>query len=76
MMIVKNGIRIVTLTLLAIYVDPSFLYGRLHREGGIVFFLIGLLLLLPVYLLLQDPDPRAQETQTTTVNTPGWRQRL
>ncbi len=53
MMILKNGIRIVTLTLLAMYVDPSFLFGRLHHEGGIVFFLLGLLLLLPVFLLLQ-----------------------
>jgi exosortase len=52
-MIVKNGIRIATLTILAQYVDSSFLFGRLHREGGIVFFLIGLLLLLPVFWLLQ-----------------------
>ena len=40
-MIVKNGIRIVTLTLLAMYVDPSFLFGKLHRQGGIVFFFAG-----------------------------------
>lgn len=53
MMIVKNGVRIATLTLLANYVDPGFLYGNLHREGGIVFFLIGLALLLPVYWLLK-----------------------
>jgi exosortase len=53
MMIVKNGVRIATLTLLANYVDPGFLYGNLHRQGGIVFFLIGLALLLPVYWLLK-----------------------
>lgn len=52
-MIIKNGIRIVTLTLLANYVDPGFLHGDLHREGGIVFFMIGLLLLVPVVWLLQ-----------------------
>lgn len=63
MMIVKNGIRVVTLTLLAIYVDPGFLYGRLHHEGGIVFFLLGLSLLLPVYLLLQDSGPGAHNTE-------------
>ena len=53
MMIIKNGIRIVTLTLLAMYVDPGFLTGRLHRDGGVVFFLIGLFLLLPLLWFLQ-----------------------
>jgi len=56
MMILKNGIRIATLTLLAIYVDPGFLYGRLHRQGGITFFLLALLLLLPVLRLLQRSE--------------------
>jgi exosortase len=54
--VVKNGIRITTLTLLSIYVDPGFLYGRLHRQGGFVFFLIALLILLPVFLWLEKSD--------------------
>src|SRR6266436_2635411 len=53
MMILKNGIRIVSLTLLAVHVDPSFLYGKLHHEGGIIFFLLSLLLLAPLLWLLQ-----------------------
>lgn len=57
-MIIKNGIRIVTLTLLANYVDPGFLYGNLHREGGVVFFMIGLLLLVPVMWLLQRGESK------------------
>lgn len=52
-MVVKNGVRIATLTILAQYVNPGFLYGRLHHEGGVVFFLLGLVLLLPVLWLLQ-----------------------
>lgn len=59
-MIVKNGIRIVTLTLLAMYVDPSFLFGKLHHQGGIVFFLLGLLLLVPIYLALQVGESPSQ----------------
>jgi exosortase len=55
-MIVKNGIRIVTLTVLATYVDPGFLYGNLHREGGVVFFMIGLLLMVPVFWILQTGE--------------------
>jgi exosortase len=58
-MIIKNGIRIVTLTLLANYVDPGFLHGNLHREGGVVFFVIGLLLLLPVFWVLQRGETPA-----------------
>jgi exosortase len=55
-MILKNGVRIVALTLLASYVDPGFLYGRLHREGGVVFFLLGLLLLAPLLWFLQRTE--------------------
>ena len=56
LLIVKNGIRIVTLSLLSIYVDPSFLTGSLHRDGGIVFFFLALVLLTPVLWLLQTSE--------------------
>jgi len=55
-MILKNGVRIVTLTLLASYVDPGFLYGRLHHEGGVVFFVLALLLLAPLVWLLERSE--------------------
>jgi exosortase len=56
LVIVKNGIRIVTLTLLSVYVDPSFLTGDLHRKGGVVFFLLALVILAPVLWLLQRTE--------------------
>ncbi len=55
-LIIKNGIRIATLTLLAVYVDPNFLSGRLHHEGGFLFFTLGLLILLPLLLWLQRSE--------------------
>jgi exosortase len=58
----KNGVRIATLTLLSLYVDPSFLTGKLHRDGGFVFFLLALAMLWPVLVFLQRQelhDPRA-----------------
>jgi exosortase len=67
-MIVKNGIRIVTLTLLAMYVDPSFLFGKLHHRGGIVFFLLGLLLLVPIYLALQVGESPSRLVDSTADN--------
>ena len=52
-LILKNGIRITTLTLLAIHVDHGFLDGRLHHQGGVVFFAVGLVMLLPILWWLQ-----------------------
>jgi len=63
-MIFKNGVRVVTLTLLASYVDPNFLYGRLHHEGGVVFFLLGLAILAPVLWLLERSEPKSAKAAT------------
>jgi len=60
MMLIKNGVRIATLTLLANYVNRDFLYGKLHHQGGVFFFVVGLALLLPVYWSLRRGE-----------NTPG-----
>jgi exosortase len=43
--IFKNAIRIVTLTLLGVYVDPRILESTLHMRGGIPFFILALSLL-------------------------------
>ena len=40
-MVAKNGLRIFVLSTLGMYVDPSFLSGRLHHEGGFIFFGLG-----------------------------------
>lgn len=56
-MILKNGVRIVTLTLLASYVDPAWLHGNLHHDGGVVFFLLGLALLAPLLWILERSEP-------------------
>ena len=51
--LLKNAVRIVALSLLAIHVDSSFLTGQLHHEGGIVFFLLALAMLLPLFFVLR-----------------------
>lgn len=65
-MVVKNGVRIATLTILAEYVNPGFLYGSLHHQGGVVFFLVGLVLLFPILWLLQ----RGEKTVGKVANSP------
>ena len=56
--ILKNAIRIVALTLLSIHVDPGFLTGQLHHEGGIVFFVLALVLTFPILVLLRSLETR------------------
>jgi exosortase len=71
MMIVKNGVRIATLTILASYVDPNFLYGRLHKEGGVLFFLLGLALLLPVYWFLRRGEAGLASSSSEATLSPS-----
>jgi exosortase len=54
--IFKNGVRIASLSLLTAYVDPGVLAGRLHHEGGIVFFLLALVLFVPVLAVLRRSE--------------------
>ena len=63
--VIKNGIRIVTLTLLSLYVDPRFLTGSLHHDGGFVFFLLALLLLFPVFVWLERSERGAVGAQVS-----------
>jgi exosortase len=57
MAMIKNAIRIATLSLLAIHVDTRFIWGSdLHRKGGIVFFLTTLLLMAPILWLLRRSE--------------------
>jgi len=71
MLVIKNGIRIVTLSLLAMHVDPGFLNGRLHHEGGFLFFLIGLLILWPVLIWLQHIEAKHPPRGSRPDSTPG-----
>ena len=54
----KNGIRIITLSLLGNYVDVRILESSLHREGGIPFFIVALLLLAPVLFFLRKTEKK------------------
>lgn len=66
--ILKNAIRITTLTVLALRVDPSFLTGRLHHQGGFVFYLVAMALMYPIWKLLKRGD-RVGDSQS---NPPVW----
>ena len=50
-------------TLYAIFIigDPEFLTGQLHHEGGIVFFVLGLVILAPVLAVLRKSETRIRQ---------------
>jgi len=57
--IFKNSLRIVTITLLANYVDPTFLTNSLlHKAGGKPFFVLALLFLAPVLWFLRRSEKK------------------
>jgi exosortase len=67
--IFKNSLRIVTISLLASYVDLSWITNSwLHKAGGKPFFILALLCLAPVLWLLRKSEKKinhhkAQSTQ-------------
>jgi len=60
--IVKNGLRIVLLTLVTTNWDPTFLSGPMHTRGGQPFFVLALFVLLGVLWLLRKGDRRVTAT--------------
>lgn len=65
---VKNGLRIFTIAMLGTRVDPGFLTGELHHQGGILFLtiaLFGVFLLLWILRRGEIRGSRTRSTQTT-----------
>lgn len=56
--IMKNGLRIVTLSLLGAYVDERILSSLLHKRGGIPFFFLALSFLFGFLWLLRRSEER------------------
>ena len=53
---VTNGLRIFVISVLSAYVSRSFLSGNLHHNGGVIFFLLALALLTPVFQLFRKAE--------------------
>jgi exosortase len=51
--VAKNGLRIFTISMLGTRVDPGYLTGRLHHQGGIIFFAVALAAVFGLILLLK-----------------------
>lgn len=59
--IIRNGLRVLTIGLLCVYVDPGMIHSFIHRRGGPVFFALSLIPLLGLLILLRKREQRAQQ---------------
>ena len=66
--VAKNSIRIVTVTLLTTYVNRGFLDGRLHRNGGVLFFLLGFAVSMGFLKVLELWEQKVQCSSTLLEN--------
>jgi exosortase len=64
----KNAVRIATLSLLAVHFDKGILDSQLHQEGGILFLMLGLLLLYPVLAMLVRSEMREKSQVNRTLS--------
>jgi exosortase len=67
--IFKNAVRIVSLSSLALYVNQGFLFGRLHRYGGLCFSLLDLAIVIPLILRLH----KSEASHPAELSTPTLR---
>ena len=67
--VAKNGLRIFTIAMLGTRVDPGYLNGRLHHQGGILFFAFALgCLFVAIWICRRaEGEPRAATSVRQTL---------
>ncbi len=69
--ILKNAVRIATISCLGVYVNVAFLYGRLHRNSGLAFAPLALAMFVPLvfafYKLESHHQIRQHEDRAGTI---------
>lgn len=66
--IIKNSVRIVTLSLLSIHVNRWFLYGPIHHQyGGVLSLPVDVALFIPLVLALRKSEGSASRTGSRVV---------
>ncbi|HTZ97561.1 MAG TPA: exosortase/archaeosortase family protein [Terriglobales bacterium] len=59
--VAKNGLRIFTIAMLGTRVDPAFLTGKLHHNGGVIFLSLALAVIFLLLWALRDPKSAQSE---------------
>jgi exosortase len=66
--IAKNAVRIFTLSMLGIHVNSAFLYGRPHRNGGVIFFMLALAAIVCLIKLIHKAETCIVRPVTTPLS--------
>lgn len=64
-----NGFRIFSISMLTLDVNPAFMHGRLHRQGGSIFFALATVILFALARVMR-PSHRTKTTLAAPA-TPG-----
>jgi exosortase len=54
--IAKNGLRVFSIAMLGTRVDPIYITGRFHHDGGIIFFAIALIVIFVLLFVLRKRE--------------------
>jgi len=66
----KNGLRIFTIAMLGTRVDPAFLTGKLHHNGGVIFLAIAVaIIFLLLWILREQRSGRTEGTLRPVIST-------
>lgn len=66
--VLKNGLRIFVIAMLGTRVDPGYLNGQLHHQGGIIFFGIALGVIFVLLLLLRRHEHLVSDSRSGLLN--------
>ena len=64
--ILRNGFRVVVISMLCVYVNPDMIHSPIHHRGGPIFFVLSLIPLFGVLLLFRKAESRKQKAPETT----------
>lgn len=65
--IAKNGLRIFTIAMLGTRVDPAFLTGKLHHNGGVIFLSMALTVIFLLLWILRDDQSAKSEGSSSAM---------
>ena len=60
--IIRNGFRVLVISLLCVYVDPGMINSVIHRRGGPLFFVLSLIPLFGLLILMRKRERKREQS--------------